>query len=201
MFGADRMLNDRGQYCLSRDDGGAWDYFPFGSWGPGYRIGAPERDRLCNIQRVMGFFLLAALGALAVVVVRHWNDNDLIVGIWVVAAFLAMPCVDKFIRWAVVRRLPRAGRRLTATEAYLARVQRSPRRDWIAVAWSTVLFAGMLLFMASSALDELERGRWFMVPLFLLATASFAVTLLYELAGVWISFRLRSSRPLSTLPR
>src|SRR5215475_3284131 len=155
MFGPDRMLNGLGQYCLPRDDGGDWDYFPFGSWGAGYRIGVPERGRLCNVQRVMGFFRLTALGALGVVVVRHYNGDELMPGIWVSVAFLAMLCFDRFIRWAAVRRSPPTERGLTLAEAYLARAQRSPRRtDWIAAAWSAVLFAAMIVLTASSALES-----------------------------------------------
>jgi hypothetical protein len=195
MFGADRMLNGFGQYCLPRDDGGAWDYFPFGSWGAGYRIGAAERSRLCNVQRVMEFFRLAVAVALGVVVVLHFHDHDLIAGIGVVAAVLAMSCLDRIVRWLAVRQLPLAERRLTATEVYLARAQRLPRGDWIKAAWSAMTWVAWILLMAPGTLDSWERGEWFLVPILLASLAYFVAVQFDLLAVFWLSCRLRGQKP------
>jgi hypothetical protein len=195
MFGPDTMLSRHGQRCLPRDDGRGWDYFPFGSWGAGYRIGATERNRLCNIRRLMACFQLAVVAILGVVVVLHYSDHDLIGGVWVSAAFLATLGLDRLVSRVAVRQLSPTDRRLTATEIYATKAQPSLRGDSGGTVRLVMFVAAMVFLVGSGALSSCERGQWFMVPIFLLSLVCFVAFLFDELAAFWISRRLRGEGP------
>ena len=196
MLEIDSTLGGR---CLLRDDGTGWDYFPFGIWGAGYRIGAAERNRLRWVRRVLGWIGAAVIAALGLILWRHYGDRDLIGGVWLSAGILAAFCPQIVARWMMVRRLPPANRRLSATEIYLERARRSLQSASNGAVPSWTLLSIWILFIGMSVWNSWERGFWFSLPLGILFLALLLVGLLDSLAVWRIARRLRREGMTETL--
>lgn len=145
-----------------------WDFFPFGHWGPGYRVSAAQRHRLEHSGWSISLFVALLLDCAAnFAAIEHIDYNNL--GNVVFLLLVSVTPVLLFVtaRWLCVWRLPPAERPLTLHEVQAFRARAHGRDKVLAtiVVSATTAVFGLLLCGYAVTLEATTEGMrisWFL---------------------------------------
>jgi len=147
-----------------------WDFFPFGHWGPGYRVNEAQRYRLEHAGWLIMAFAAAEFLVCAAVfaAIEYVDYNNFWNAVLLVLAMATPLSLFVAARWLCVRRLPPAERPLTLHEVQAFRALAHGRdKVLVTVAVSTTAAVVFFLMDGHSAMLEATteglRISWFLV--------------------------------------
>jgi hypothetical protein len=152
----------------TRSADAAWDFFPLGCWGPGYRVNEAQRHRLMHSG--WGITLLAAqflIGAAVIAAIGHIDYNNFWNAVLLLLAMVTPVLLFVTARWLCVWRLPPAERPLTLHEVQAFRALAHGRDKVLATVVGSTTAAVLLLLLSGRAVTlEVTEGlriSWFLI--------------------------------------
>jgi hypothetical protein len=146
-----------------------WDFFPFGHWGPGYRVNEAQRHRLEHAGwGITAFAAQFVVGAAGIAAIGYIDYNNFWNAVLLLLAITTPVLLFVTARWLCVWRLPPAERPLTLHEIQVFRALAYGRDKVLAtVVLSTTVAAGLFLIdgyaATLEAMTEGARTSWFLV--------------------------------------
>jgi len=153
-----------------------WDFFPFGHWGPGYRLNEAQRHRMQHAAWVITALAAQFLvGAAVIAAIGHIDYNNFWNAVLLLLTSATPVLLLVTVRWLCVWRLPPAERPLTLHEVQAFRALAYGRDKVLATVVVSTTTAVLLLLLSGRAVtlevtEDLRIG-WF----FILSQGSFIV--------------------------
>ncbi|HZF34757.1 MAG TPA: hypothetical protein VE914_13230 [Candidatus Angelobacter sp.] len=146
-----------------------WDFFPFGHWGPGYRLNEAQRHRMQHAAWVITALAAQFLvGAAVIAAIGHIDYNNFWNAVLLLLASATPVSLLVTVRWLCVWRLPPAERPLTLHEVQAFRALAYGRDKVLATVVVSTTAAVVLFLMDGyaatlEAMTEGVRTSWFLV--------------------------------------
>lgn len=157
------------RWFRTRSSDADWDFFPFGHWGPGYRVNEAQRYRLEHIVWPITVFAAAELlvGAAVFAAIGYIDYNNFWNAVLLLLALVTPLLLFVTARWSYVWRLPPAERPLTLHEVQAFRALAHGRDKVLATVVGSTTTAVILLLLTGGAVTlEVTEGLrilWFSI--------------------------------------